>query len=456
MFLDVLIETALDFMLNWKLLKATERFNGGVFIMSESVNQIFTLLEKCGLLNSADLSHAVSRWNKSDRPDVNSSTNCLKWLVTNKYLTHYQATKVMRGEGKELIVEDYRVKDQLKLGGFSGGLLASDPLNRPVIIHFAKLDALKTKESQDFFKGMVEKASMFENSHFQRVISSGVENARFFIVREWWDGTTLGAILNKKGKIDAPKACRIFAYVLGAVQALQEAGLPVGEITLGSIYLASENSKGDARVVKLIGTGFSSGILESDIDENLSAKGSEVLQIGRAMFHAITGKEASLGKSESVRSLVPDVSELVADFVDQLADVDPEIRFESAKVAAKALRILIATEEAEANTNANDNLNEIVIPKQSPESSGKAEMEASEFVPEEIDWISSKTDEILKKLGILPRELVFLAVGALASVAVLLVGLWLIGDIVPVIALGLGAVGGYFLNDWLSKQSKNR
>jgi hypothetical protein len=154
--------------------------------------------------------------------------------------------------------------------------------------------------------------------------------------------------------------------------------------------------------------------------------------------------------------LVPDVSELVADFVDQLADVDPEIRFESAKVAAKALRILIATEEAEANTNANDNLNEIVIPKQSPESSGKAEMEASEFVPEEIDWISSKTDEILKKLGILPRELVFLAVGALSSVAVLLVGLWLIGDIVPVIALGLGAVGGYFLNDWLSKQSKNR
>jgi hypothetical protein len=83
-------------------------------------------------------------------------------------------------------------------------------------------------------------------------------------------------------------------------------------------------------------------------------------------------------------------------------------------------------------------------------------MEASEFVPEEIDWISSKTDEILKKLGILPRELVFLAVGALSSVAVLLVGLWLIGDIVPVIALGLGAVGGYFLNDWLSKQSKNR
>jgi hypothetical protein len=59
-------------------------------------------------------------------------------------------------------------------------------------------------------------------------------------------------------------------------------------------------------------------------------------------------------------------------------------------------------------------------------------------------------------LGILPRELVFLAVGALASVAVLLVGLWLIGDIVPVIALGLGAVGGYFLNDWLTKQSKNR
>ena len=79
----------------------------------------------------------------------------------------------------------------------------------------------------------------------------------------------------------------------------------------------------------------------------------------------------------------------------------------------------VGLDSIEGATLTNDNLNEIVIPKQSPESSGKPEMEASEFVPEEIDWISSKTDEILKKLGILPRELVFLAVGALSSVAVL-------------------------------------
>lgn len=423
--------------------------------MLKSATQIFALLEKCGLLNSEDLNHAVSRWNKAERQDVDSSTHCLKWLVTNKYLTQYQANKVLRDEGKELVVEDYRVRDQLKGGGLSGGLLASDPLNRPVIIHFAKPDALKTKESQDSFRRMVAKASQFDNSHFQRVISSGVENGRFFIVREWWEGATLGAVLNKKKKIEAHKACRIFASVLNAVQALQESSLPVGEITLGSIYLALETNKGDSRVVKLVGSGFSPGILESANDGNLSAKGSEVLQIGRAMFHAITGKEASTGKSESVRSLLPDVSEQIADFVDQLADSDPGIRFESAKVAGKALRILIATEEAEANTHSDDNLSEIVIPKIST-GSGEAEIEASDAGTEEVDWLSAKTDEILKKIGVLPREIVFLAVGALASVAVLLLGLWLIGDIVPVIALGLGAVGGYFLNDWLSRQSKTK
>jgi len=33
-------------------------------------------------------------------------------------------------------------------------------------------------------------------------------------------------------------------------------------------------------------------------------------------------------------------------------------------------------------------------------------------------------------------------------------GLWLVGDLMPLIALGLGAMGGYYLNAWLAKRTQ--
>lgn len=86
--------------------------------------------------------------------------------------------------------------------------------------------------------------------------------------------------------------------------------------------------------------------------------------------------------------------------------------------------------------------------------SNPATKDDSEIGEDGQDWFSGKISTLLEKAGITPRELVFLSAGALATVMFLLLGLWLVGDLMPLIALGLGAMGGYYLNAWLAKRTQ--
>ena len=171
------------------------------------------------------------------------------------------------------------------------------------------------------------------------------------------------------------------------------------------------------------------------------------------MYRAITGSAVSEdGKmSAPVASLTPDIPEHLAEFLDQLTDPDPAIRFTDAKVAGKALRILIATEEGESTGGKDQDPLAEVKPAVN---SNPATKDDSEIGEDGQDWLSGKISTLLEKAGITPRELVFLSAGALATVMFLLLGLWLVGDLMPLIALGLGAMGGYYLNAWLAKRTQ--
>jgi uncharacterized protein YneF (UPF0154 family) len=47
------------------------------------------------------------------------------------------------------------------------------------------------------------------------------------------------------------------------------------------------------------------------------------------------------------------------------------------------------------------------------------------------------------------------AAGALGMILILLTALFAIGDLVPILALGLGAAGGVWIERWIRKQMKH-
>lgn len=420
----------------------------------KSSEKVFSQIESAGLLSPGDLKHARERWNKPGRPDVDSASHCAKWLVTNKFLTTFQAQKILGGEGDQLRIEDFRVRDQIKDGPFAGALIASDALNRPVLIQFAKPGVANR------FQEAVAKAKNLAGPHFQRVLGEGEAYSRPYVVREWWEGVTLAEALSHRGKLDSKKACTIFATVLNALSTLGESGFTLPEVSLDSIFLAVEPGRRAGRIVKLPGAGIPADLLECGANQGKSSNPEEAVhQVGRAMYLAVSGKAIQPGnqKPVPVNSLVPEIPELVGELIDQLVDPDPQTRFSDPRVAAKAMRILIASDEAESKPSHEDNLEiESVSPGQGAGSRstkhGAERGFTEEAEGEEADWISEKAEELLAKAGITPRELVFLAGGALGTVFLLLISLWLVGDLIPVIALFLGAAGGYYLNTWLTKK----
>ena len=424
--------------------------------MVKSAAQVFETLEKFGLLGTVDLENARKRWNKPDRPHLDSSSHCLKWLVTNQFITAFQGEQILAGRSESLRLNEFVVRERVVDGPFAGSYVGHDTLNRQVVIQFGqKTEGGAESKSTELpgLRKLVDRLSKIENNHIQKPVNCGIHEGRPFIVWQWWEGCSLTTAMAKRGKVDPHKACKIFATVLAAAQSLHESGLPVGKVDLNSIFLAIEPGKSEGRVVKILKAGIGSDWDHLKNAGNPPDHPEEVYCIGKAMYQAVTGSGFPEGGNSrsTVAPLMPDLPEFIADFVDQLTNPNPEIRFPDAKVAGKALRILIATDEGDGGqVKGQDPLNELTPLAKTRQASGAAESEDDE----EVDWFSTKINKLLEKVGISPRELIFLSTGALATVMLLLLGLWLVGDIMPLIALGLGAMGGYYLNAWLAKKAQ--
>jgi hypothetical protein len=61
----------------------------------------------------------------------------------------------------------------------------------------------------------------------------------------------------------------------------------------------------------------------------------------------------------------------------------------------------------------------------------------------------------LEKAGLTVREAACVAAGALAMILLLLAALFAVGDLVPILALGLGAAGGVWTERWIRKRLKD-
>lgn len=417
--------------------------------------QVFDSLEKNRLLGAADLENARKRWDKPERPHLDSSHHCVKWLVTNHFISPFQGEQILEGKSESLRIEDFVVRERVVDGPFVGSFIGLDSLNRQVILEYGKESGGASGAQSAGLANLQKAVAQLEgvkNNHIQRPVGCGIHQGRPYIAWQWWDGCTLGTAMARRGKVESHKACKIFATVLAAAQSLHEAGLPVGQMDLDSIFLAIESGKGEGRVVKVLKAGIGPDWGGGQVQGAIPSHPEEVYGIGKAMYRAVTGSTFPEGgkKRNPVASVVPDVPEHIADFLDQLTDPDPGIRFSDAKVAGKALRILIATEEGDSGqAQDQDPLTEVKSVSQS-----KPVRQDYEEENEGEDWFSAKINTLLEKAGISPRELIFLSAGALATVILLLLGLWLVGDIMPLIALGLGAMGGYYLNAWLAKRTQ--
>ena len=397
--------------------------------MAIIVQAVFDAIERHGLLAPSEFERMVKRWRKPGRPHGDDAVALARWLVINRYLTLYQSDLLLAGRETELEIGQYRVSDRVFTGAAEGCVEATDALGRSVMIQFAGEAHRPGSPEVARFLESGKTAANIQDPSFWRVLDSGVHGGRCYLVRECIQGDTFGHLLARGKTVTAENLARMLAQALQALHALHQAGIRAAVVSLESLALIHRPSGGKALKLMALPSVGSSG--ETEAGQTL------------ALCQLFDGIMRQSGPARG------DVPELLAGVMDDLVSPVEAARPRDAGAAAKSLRVALAALEDTLKAETIEEL-EIVVPAKAETTRAKA-VEAEEEEDDGLGWARPW----LEKAGLTVREAACVAAGALAMILLLLAALFAVGDLVPILALGLGAAGGVWTERWIRKRLKD-
>ncbi len=352
-----------------------------VAVMTSSVEQLYDKISERRLLSSADLTGLRARWFRPNRADVNDVDKFAHWLTVNGYLTAFAVRMLRSGKADLLRLNQYQLMDHLTSGPFAGAYLASDPLQRHVVLEVLAAERAADPKAVQAFQVAAEKARSVRNPNVNLTLDFGEAQGRHYLVREFDEGETLADILSRRGRLKPITAARLFALALVGLQALHESQVPAGPLSADSILLsvASKAARSKSRNVKILNAGvprsqFDPSALDAATTTTHPTSGAipttaadpreDLFRLGCTFYHSLTGQLpyspdlalASAPRPAPVRQLAPDVPELLAQLIESMIDLDPNQRPRGAAQAAKSLRVFLAAEEETAPAHPEEEL----------------------------------------------------------------------------------------------------
>jgi len=395
--------------------------------ISTSVPDAIDAIRRHGLLSPSEFERMEKRWNKPGRQNRDDPVALARWLVINRFATLYQCDLLLAGRENDLEIGQYRVAARVFTGAAEGCVEATDALGRPVMIQFAGEVHRPGSPELGRFLEQAKAASALNDSCLWRVLDCGVQAGRCYLVREAIHGETLGQLL-VRGKIaTVENMARMLAQALQALHSLHQAGLRAGVSGLESLALVRRASGGN--ILKLLAHPT---VARSSAD----TPASETFAYCQLFLDIID-------KSGRDRAGIPDhLASVLENLVSPVMDERPR----DAAAAAKSLRVALAALEDMRKDEPVEELEIVVSPK--AQAAPAPVLEAVEEEDDGLTWARPW----LEKVGLTVREVVCIAGGALAMILILLTALFAVGDLVPILALGLGAAGGVWTERWIRKR----
>ena len=199
---------------------------------TKSVEDICQLIEKYQLMSSKDYATMRGRWFRPNRKEVADPEQFRKWLVLNRYLTDFVAKVLSGRKPDQLVLNQYRLQDQLISGLMAGACLAIDSLDRPVAIEVLSSHSAEDKSILMGFQQAALKVMKVQHPNVGRTVDIGEAHGLHYLVKEYYEGETLEDMLARKGKLPYLKVTRLMALALAGVEALHAEGIPAGDCAL--------------------------------------------------------------------------------------------------------------------------------------------------------------------------------------------------------------------------------
>lgn len=424
--------------------------------MAATTQSIFQSIEKNQLLGPADYKKVVQKWNKPGREAVDDPFRLARWLTNNRYLSLYQADKLLLDQGKELIYGSYRIKNRIELPPMAGWLVAEDKLRRQIY-----LQPVSGQSKATGFSEAVKSAVAFKHPQVVSILGMFRDGEKEFLVREYFAGESLQNLVDRKATLGAIPVVKLFSLLFNAVSALLEKGIYPGELDLASFWIGpvhGSTNSAPTKTVRIVDAGVSPSLLGQPLDKKINLPQEAAFRLGVAMYEALSGVcpypdydngskpfTAPGPQPEPLGSLRQDVPESIASFVDDLIHQPPGGKAEVPAHAAKQLRILIAAEDHSAVHEEHDGIHQstMVVEARPIQATIVTEDDEEQTA---ADRMLNSIRKWLESMGIFGRDLIVFTAGSLTFLFIIIFTLvvfrW---DLIPVLCLGLGAGVGYIL-----------
>lgn len=416
--------------------------------MGASVDAICETLERKQIMPADEVAALRKRWFRPGREGVADPDRFRQWLVSNNFVTEFQAGLLIHDEAELLTLNQYKLVDRVPRGRFAGMYKALDEAGKLYFVQIlppahAADPALLTQ-----FKKESQQGVTLYHPNVVRILDKGEASGRHFVVQEYLEGECLDELIQRRGSLPALQTTRIIAHALQGMQYLHEQGLVHGHVKLDSVILANpltRERRGTPKVVKLLdallrrslfedkdplrGAG-AIGLVPIDGEETLPAElipyaaperrgprgsadaRSDVFSLGCVFYHCLAGESpfgpAGARANAKVRPLgqaAPDTPEMLQQIVEQMIALDPAERYQTAARAAKALRVFLASEEEAQAKAAEDAGPEAVRSPVAPRQEVPQEEDAEPIRREDVE-------AIWDQLRPSDREIAFMSAGA--------------------------------------------
>lgn len=211
--------------------------------MELTVQNVYGLLIRSKLLPVDQIKALFDRWNQEAG---SASTNLVKftqWLVSNRFLTEYQATLLARGYADGFFLNQYKILDRLGKGRMAGVYKAQHETGPIVAIKVLPPSSARDRALLSRFRREAKIATRMKHPNVVRTFEVGrsrdaVNQMVYYLVMEFLEGETLQEWLERKKRLDPAEAVRLVYQALLGLQHLHEQGLVHRDLKPSNLMLA--------------------------------------------------------------------------------------------------------------------------------------------------------------------------------------------------------------------------
>ena len=330
--------------------------------------EFLTLLKKSRLLSERQVRKAVEKFELQNH---SSPESIARVLVQKRVLTPFQAERLLEGRYRGFVIDDYRVREVLGVGGMGCVYIAEDVRNDRKV-------ALKILSSQHALDaGMLARLKLEAVAGMQvkhpnvietfRIDTTGAVN---YLVMELVRGISLHELVALHGPVKWQMACDMFRQVAQGLQAAHDLNIIHRDIKPANILV---DSKGIAKLLDFglaklgsnAGEEFSLAMIfghdclgtpdyiapeQAEDSSNVDAT-ADIYSLGCTLYVALTGRvpfpvKQNAAKIQAhkkkqpkpIREIRENVPEAVAAIVEKMMAKDPRDRYQTAAEVAEVLR----------------------------------------------------------------------------------------------------------------------